>query len=733
MATNSFLQSPDKFSGSFPGLAQQLPQIAAETELQKLLADERMRSQMHRTHYEQLKTEHHRLQDEYGKLEEEIKKTIEESRIVQEKYKSMYEQGRKELTDIHTELDEVKSKVVTPQRLDIIRMQVMEEVEKTYKERYMKQEEEIEELRTACNKFKYELSFLKSEYEHERIECQRILEESKLKHEAEVSNLRKEREATITKIKRETVDDSERVRIVQRENAQLHMKLKTLNGELEEIRAHKEKQGFETDSITRVQQKQITEHAATVKSLEAERESLRKQVEQLQRDLAATGDTHNKQTGRIHELEKDNVILKNKVDEAVHKNKVEITNQKMDMLKQRGELERERDKLANVIEDLQTKLEIFKHTSDQQSRSLTDKEREAVRRVQAAREEEFIKYAKLESEKLALETKLQENDRRKIDEESHRHAEREKTEERIRAANDAKAVIEREVLVLKTKASHQQSLTDQLDRERSENSDLKNKINKLETELSSYLGNEHDMTDDNIRLRNQVELLKEETKLAKDQLRKLQDNHDLIVSQQRSSYTDERTELDNRVRELHDKLAHVQKKYQKAISLYKKLRGKSHRVVDNLKDKIQLIEAKYEHLDLEKKALEKCVPQENHNRLKKQWKDLYRRHSEFRKCLIGGGVANVPIGDMMFTSFNMTHDATFLPNYSFNEEERKHQDDLRILKQRLVMVDTSQQQQLEELQEIAHSTFKESLPGLDEVDRTLEENSKEKNDMDKSS
>lgn len=49
------------------------------------------------------------------------------------------------------------------------------------------------------------------------------------------------------------------------------------------------------------------------------------------------------------------------------------------------------------------------------------------------------------------------------------------------------------------------------------------------------------------------------------------------------------------------------------------------------------------------------------------------------------------------------------------------------------MVDTSQQQQLEELQEIAHSTFKESLPGLDEVDRTLEENSKEKNDMDKSS
>jgi uncharacterized protein YlxW (UPF0749 family) len=44
----------------------------------------------------------------------------------------------------------------------------------------------------------------------------------------------------------------------------------------------------------------------------------------------------------------------------------------------------------------------------------------------------------------------------------------------------------------RTKESHQQYLTDQLDRERSENSDIKNKINKLETELSSYLGNEHE-------------------------------------------------------------------------------------------------------------------------------------------------------------------------------------------------------------------------------------------------
>ena len=83
---------------------------------------------------------------------------------------------------------------------------------------------------------------------------------------------------------------------------------------------------------------------------QAERESLKRQLESVTRDYVSTGDTYNKLTSRIHELEKDNVVLKNKSDEAVHKSKVDMTNLKMDMMKQRGELERSRDKLSNLLE-----------------------------------------------------------------------------------------------------------------------------------------------------------------------------------------------------------------------------------------------------------------------------------------------------------------------------------------------------------------------------------------------
>lgn len=329
--------------------------------------------------------------------------------------------------------------------------------------------------------------------------------------------------------------------------------------------------------------------------------------------------------------------------------------------------------------------------------------------------------------RLELETKIQENERRKIDEEARRQAEREKIEERVAAAMDAKDAAEKELLVIKSQLSHQQSLLDQLERERMENSELKRKITKLETELNSFLGNEHDMTDENIRMRNQVELLREELKLTKQQYQKAHENHDRIVAQSKAALVDEKTQLELRVHELEDKLAEAIKKYAKAAGIYKKYKRRSQKIMENLKYKTQILSAKNEELQLEKKALQACVPQDTYNNLKKQWKDLYRRHTEFRKVLASSGVQHVPIGEMSFASVNM--DASALPNISYNEQlwERRHQEDLKLLRQRLDLLDDNQQQQLDEFDEIAHSTLRTSFIEKDNILET----SKEKIDIEK--
>lgn len=49
--------------------------------------------------------------------------------------------------------------------------------------------QEVEKYRTEYNKLRYEHTFLKSEFEHQKEEHARVLEEKKIKYEAEVHGL----------------------------------------------------------------------------------------------------------------------------------------------------------------------------------------------------------------------------------------------------------------------------------------------------------------------------------------------------------------------------------------------------------------------------------------------------------------------------------------------------------------------------------------------------------------
>ena len=68
----------------------------------------------------------------------------------------------------------------------MVQLQLKDELERSYREKYLALEDETERFRNEYNKLKYEFSFLKSEYEHEKAEHVRVVEESRLRHEAEV-------------------------------------------------------------------------------------------------------------------------------------------------------------------------------------------------------------------------------------------------------------------------------------------------------------------------------------------------------------------------------------------------------------------------------------------------------------------------------------------------------------------------------------------------------------------
>ena len=75
---------------------------------------------------------------------------------------------------------------VSPEKMDALRMQLAEEVEGPYREKLSQAHGEVDKYRNEYNDLRYELTFLKSEYEHSKEEHQRVLEELRAQHHAEV-------------------------------------------------------------------------------------------------------------------------------------------------------------------------------------------------------------------------------------------------------------------------------------------------------------------------------------------------------------------------------------------------------------------------------------------------------------------------------------------------------------------------------------------------------------------
>uniref|UniRef100_A0A8V0Y7B1 Centrosomal protein 83 n=1 Tax=Gallus gallus TaxID=9031 RepID=A0A8V0Y7B1_CHICK len=158
---------------------------ANSQELQKLLIDEKMRCEHHKANYQTIKAEHIRLQEEYTKSQDELKRLLVEKQTVHDKFQLLLAEYREELLGKTQELEKLKMQVLTPQKLELLKAQIQQELESPMAERYRKLENEMEKYRTEYNKLRYEHTFLKSEFEHQKEEHEHVLEEEKIKYEAE--------------------------------------------------------------------------------------------------------------------------------------------------------------------------------------------------------------------------------------------------------------------------------------------------------------------------------------------------------------------------------------------------------------------------------------------------------------------------------------------------------------------------------------------------------------------
>ncbi|XP_040347159.1 centrosomal protein of 83 kDa isoform X2 [Herpailurus yagouaroundi] len=647
------LNSMDTFPTAFPpggdsGLTY------SQSEVQKMLIDERLRCEHHKTNYQTLKAEHTRLQDEYIKSQNELKRLLNEKQTHQEKFQLLLEELRGELVEKTKDLEEMKLQVLTPQKLELLRAQIQQELETPMRERFRNLDEEVEKYRTEYNKLRYEHTFLKSEFEHQKEEFARLLQEEKIKCESEIAGLEKDKEELHNQLL--SVDptrDSKRMEQLVREKVHLCQKVKGLEAEVAELRAEKENSGAQVENVQRIQVRQLAETQATVRSLE--------------------------------------------VKELKHSNKLEITDIKLEAARAKSELERERNKIQSELNGLQSDNEILKSAVEHHKALLVEKDRELIRKVQAAKEEGYQKLVILQDEKLELENRLADLEKRKVEHDVCRQSEKDQCEEKLRASQMAEESARRELQSIRLKLQQQIVNIENAEKEKNENADLKQQISSLQIQVTSLGQSENELLNSNQILKEMVERLKQECRNLRSQAEKAQLEVERTLEEKQIQWLEEKHKFQERLTDREEKYNQAKEKLQRAAIAQKKRKSLHENKLKRLQEKVEILEAKREELETENQVLNRQnVPFEEYTRLQKRLKDIQRRHNEFRSLIL---VPNIPptasINPFSVQSSAMVPgmDLSFPPHM----QEEQHQRELSLLRKRLEELETTQRKQLEEL------------------------------------
>uniref|UniRef100_A0A8D0YIU8 Centrosomal protein 83 n=1 Tax=Sus scrofa TaxID=9823 RepID=A0A8D0YIU8_PIG len=690
----SLLTNMDTFPTTFPPGGDS-GMTDSQSEFQKVLIDERLRCEHHKANYQVLKTEHTskikfyfkkkiRLQAEYTKSQNELKRLLQEL--------------RGELIEKTKDLEEMKLQVLTPQKLELLRAQIQQELETPMRERFRNLDEEVEKYRAEYNKLRYEHTFLKSEFEHQKEKFARVLEEEKIKYQSEVARLEKDNEELHNQLfSADPTRDSKRVEQLIREKVHLHQKLKGLETEVAELRAEKENSGAQVESVQRIQVRQLAEMQATVRSLEAEKQSAKLQAERLEKELQASNEQNTTLISKLHKTEREVNTLTSKVKELKHSNKLEITDVKLEAARAKSELERERNKIQSELDGLQSDNEILKSAVEHHKMLLVEKDRELIRKVQAAKEEGYQKLVALQDEKLELESRLADLEKMKLEHDVWRQSEKDQCEEKLRASQMAEESARRELQSIRLKLQQQIVNIENAEKEKKENSDLKQQISRLQIQVTSLAQSENELLNSNQILKEMVEELKQECRNLRSQSEKARLEVEKALEEKQKHWLEEKHKLHERITDREEKYNQAKEKLQRAAIAQKKRKSLHENKLKRLQEKVEVLEAKREELETENQVLNRQnVPFEEYTRLQKRLKDIQRRHNEFRSLIL---VPNIPptasLNPVSFHSSNVIPgmELSFPPHI----QEEQHQRELSLLRKRLEELETTQRKQLEEL------------------------------------
>ncbi|KAL1435849.1 hypothetical protein MTO96_010622 [Rhipicephalus appendiculatus] len=446
----------------------------------------------HRNSFERLKAAHASLQEDYVRLQKDLKNTLQSLQDVRSNHINILQKADRIISEKEATIKELRVKLSSICE-DDLRKKVEEELRNNFADYTKQLQINHERCKSALHEANVQLTNMKSMLQSAEKSHQRAIQEQNLKHRAEVNRLRVE----VQSLKAEQSDaGGEDVLMqlldVQKENADLRGKLKSVSLELKELRNEKHDLALEKQAALQKHAEELALVEESNKIIETKLKGALSQREALEEMLARYRQEINQLSQQLVSSEEEQLSLRNKISLAEHKHKAEILQLRTDAVHQRAELEAKYEKA--LLELAKTRrlllfqvpkadVEVAIKGTTEQKQLLVEKEKELEKKHHAIRAKDWDRARRLESEKILLEAKLKEIITAKAAV-VERLAESEKQIKRLKQVQDSqRQEFEEEVLALKAKLKAVSSARDDTNKVAAENQVLQRRLALSEEEL----------------------------------------------------------------------------------------------------------------------------------------------------------------------------------------------------------------------------------------------------------
>ncbi|XP_029681119.1 centrosomal protein of 83 kDa-like isoform X2 [Takifugu rubripes] len=611
-----------------------------EQELQKLLNEERH-------NYRTLKELTTRLQDEFLQAQNEIRHLLSDKQTLQHQMKLQAADFQKSLLAKSKRLEELQQQTMSPLQQEMLKAQMQQEMDAPVREMRLQLEEEIEKYKAEYYKLRYECLRLQSQADQQREEHARALESQRLRYQAEMSCLQTDKEALAARLQSsDQRSNDKKLEALMKERVQLKVRNQGLEAEVAELLAQRETKRQQADNVAKVLNKQLTDSQDLARSLGTQLESARQQLETKQKELQLSCEENSRLCKQLHGAGRQITTITCQMETLKSSHKQDVNSLQLEFMLSQQELEKEKEaykgqtegnehvhvwSLSNGIKTndhflrmcasvLRTEVELLRAEITQLREVLMEKEEEMCRKVHWVHEEGLHKAAQVQKERLELEKHMTQTDAAVKDQLG-------KWLECLNQAKHREESMSKELKDLRTELQQQRSQILEHQSHKVQMGELQQRNNKLEEELRNVSNSQEQLRETNKQLQGSLERVREELRTTQVQAERSQQEAERLLQHSQNQSLEEK-------RKLQQKYAEAKEKMQRAAAAQKKRKTMTEHKEKKLRNKIELLEAKTEELQLEvsfvKKNLSDCEKM-----YEMKTKTLLRARKDFESVLFG--------------------------------------------------------------------------------------------------